>query len=79
MSWRACEIFNPPRLCSIAELSIQPGLNPNLIPPHVRSQAGTVGSVPGPTTALSEWFLLMALPWAFDSEGGEIRLGVRGI
>nr|XP_056703496.1 glycogen synthase kinase-3 alpha [Euleptes europaea] len=39
---------------SPVELSIQPLLNPSLIPPHVRSQAGSVASMPGPTTAQSE-------------------------
>ncbi|XP_058051095.1 glycogen synthase kinase-3 alpha isoform X2 [Ahaetulla prasina] len=39
---------------SPVELSIQPGLNSNLIPPHIRSQASSVGSVSGSGTSHSE-------------------------
>ncbi|KAG8143475.1 hypothetical protein E2320_000700 [Naja naja] len=43
---------------SPVELSIQPGLNSNLIPPHIRSQASSVGSVSGSGTSHSECFLI---------------------
>ncbi|XP_013927331.1 PREDICTED: glycogen synthase kinase-3 alpha-like [Thamnophis sirtalis] len=39
---------------SPVELSIQPGLNSNLIPPHIRSQASSVGTVSGSGTSHSE-------------------------
>ncbi|XP_042295773.1 glycogen synthase kinase-3 alpha [Sceloporus undulatus] len=39
---------------SPVELSIQPGLNSNLIPPHIRSQVGSVGSGSGPAATHSE-------------------------
>ncbi|XP_067317751.1 glycogen synthase kinase-3 beta-like isoform X1 [Anolis sagrei] len=39
---------------SPVELSIQPGLNSNLIPPHIRSQTTSVGTATSSTTAHSE-------------------------
>ncbi|KAL7981037.1 hypothetical protein Chor_005271 [Crotalus horridus] len=52
---------------SPVELSIQPGLNSNLIPPHIRSQASSVGPVSGSGTSHSECYLICGASLEFGA------------